>query len=213
MGYKPVDDGFELQKGVFYRFCKKAEADPDNDYFFIIDEINRGNLSKIFGELLMLVEGDKRGPENAMKLAYKDEYFFVPPRVYIIGMMNTADRSLAMMDYALRRRFSFFEVEPAFGNAAFTKHVEEITGSKDIAKKVNKKFKQLNEKIADEDTSGLGKGFCIGHSYFCVPPVAGQTAEEWYKAIVNYEISPLLDEYWWDDKNKAKDCREELLND
>lgn len=213
MGYKPVDDGFELQKGVFYRFCKKAEADPDNDYFFIIDEINRGNLSKIFGELLMLVEGDKRGPENAMKLAYKDEYFFVPPRVYIIGMMNTADRSLAMMDYALRRRFSFFEVEPAFGNAAFTKHVEDITGSKDIAKKVNKKFKQLNEKIADEDTSGLGKGFCIGHSYFCVPPVAGQTADEWYKAIVNYEISPLLDEYWWDDKNKAKDCREELLND
>ena len=213
MGYKPVDDGFELQKGVFYRFCKKAEADPDNDYFFIIDEINRGNLSKIFGELLMLVEGDKRGPENAMKLAYKDEYFFVPPRVFIIGMMNTADRSLAMMDYALRRRFSFFEVEPAFGTDAFTKHVEKITGSKDIAKKVNKKFKQLNDKIADEDTSGLGKGFCIGHSYFCVAPVEGQTPEEWYKAIIDYEISPLLDEYWWDDKDKAKDCREELLND
>lgn len=213
MGYKPVDDGFELQMGIFYNFCKKAEADPDNDYFFIIDEINRGNLSKIFGELLMLIEGDKRGVDNRIKLAYKNEYFYVPERVYIIGMMNTADRSLAMMDYALRRRFCFFEVEPAFGNAAFIKKVEELTGSKDIAKKVNDRFKKLNEKIADEDTSGLGKDFCIGHSYFCIAPVEGQTAEQWYEDIIKYEIAPLLDEYWWDDKNKAKDCKDELLND
>lgn len=213
MGYKPVDDGFELQMGIFYTFCKKAEADPENDYFFIIDEINRGNLSKIFGELLMLIEGDKRGNDNRIKLAYKNEYFYVPEKVYIIGMMNTADRSLAMMDYALRRRFCFFEVEPAFGNAAFTKKVEELTGSKQIAKKVNDKFKKLNEIIADEDTSGLGKGFCIGHSYFCISPIEGQSAEEWYSNIIKYEISPLLDEYWWDDKNKAKDCKDELLND
>lgn len=213
MGYKPNDEGFELKNGVFYQFCKKAETDGNNDYFFIIDEINRGNLSRIFGELMMLIEGDKRGIDNAIKLAYKDELFSVPANLYIIGMMNTADRSLAMMDYALRRRFCFFDVEPAFNNTGFTKKVEEITGSAAIAKKVNKKMKALNDKISDEETSGLGKGFCIGHSYFCVPLVANQTPDEWYKAIIMYEIAPLLDEYWWDDKNKANDCKEELLND
>ena len=111
--------GFVLKEGIFYTFCKKAEQDPTNKYFFIIDEINRGNLSKIFGELLMLIEGDKRGQSKSIKLAYRDELFFVPKNVYLIGMMNTADRSLALMDYALRRRFSFFEIEPAFNNPKF----------------------------------------------------------------------------------------------
>ena len=216
MGYKPTDDNFELKTGLFYNFCKKAEKDPDktHKYFFIIDEINRGNLSKIFGELMMLIEGDKRGPQNRIKLAYRDEEFFVPENVYIIGMMNTADRSLAMMDYALRRRFSFFDVEPAFGKDSFKTYLKEKVINDDaIITKVIDRFKALNTKIADEDNSGLGKGFCIGHSYFCIPPVSGQTAAEWYDAIIEFEVAPLLDEYWWDDKSKAEDCKKDLMKD
>ena len=117
MGYKPVEDGFELRYGIFYRFCTKASEDPERDYFFIIDEINRGNLSKIFGELLMLIEKDYRGVEAT--LAYNGASFSVPENLYIIGMMNTADRSLAMIDYALRRRFSFFEITPGFDSKGF----------------------------------------------------------------------------------------------
>jgi 5-methylcytosine-specific restriction protein B len=208
-----VDEGFELKEGIFYRFCKKAESDPANKYFFIIDEINRGNLSKIFGELLMLVEGDKRGTSHAIKLAYRDELFGVPENLYIIGMMNTADRSLALMDYALRRRFSFFEIDPAFGNDKFKAHLQSFLSSDKVIKAVIDRMTELNGKIADADNSGLGKGFCIGHSYFCVKPVDGQSDEEWYKAIINYEILPLLEEYWWDDKNKVDDCKNELLKE
>lgn len=211
MGYKPNDNGFELKEGVFYKFCKKAEEEPDKDFFFIIDEINRGNLSKIFGELMMLIEGDKRGEK--IKLAYRDEEFSVPENVYLLGMMNTADRSLAMMDYALRRRFSFFDVEPAFAKPAFKEHLRTYIHDGLIVEKVVNRLTELNTKIADENNSGLGKGFCIGHSYFCVEPVEGQTEKDWYKSIIQYEICPLLDEYWWDDKAKADDCKKELLKD
>ena len=115
MGLRPTaEGGFELRTGAFYDFCKKAEGDPDRTYYFIIDEINRGNLSKIFGELFMLIEGDKRG--QSVRLLYRDEQFSVPANLRLIGLMNTADRSLAMLDYALRRRFAFFELAPAFEN-------------------------------------------------------------------------------------------------
>ena len=211
MGYKPNDNGFELKEGVFYKFCKKAEEEPDKDFFFIIDEINRGNLSKIFGELMMLIEGDKRAEK--IKLAYRDEEFSVPENVYLLGMMNTADRSLAMMDYALRRRFSFFDVEPAFAKPAFKEHLRTYIHDSLIVEKVVNRLTELNTKIADENNSGLGKGFCIGHSYFCVEPVEGQAEKDWYKSIIQYEICPLLDEYWWDDKAKADDCKKELLKD
>lgn len=210
MGYKPVDDGFELKKGSFYNFCKKAEKDKEQErkYFFIIDEINRGNLSKIFGELMVLIEADKRNEK--VKLAYKDEMFSVPDNVYIIGMMNTADRSLALMDYALRRRFCFYEIEPAFGKVKFKNHILQYLKVVGVADKVVDRLVELNNKIADESTSGLGKGFCIGHSYFCSPPVNNQSDEEWYDTIIDYEIAPLLDEYWWDDKGRAEDCIKEL---
>ena len=213
MGYRPVDDGFELKHGAFYEFCKKAAADtdPDSKYFFIIDEINRGNLSKIFGELMILIEGDKRGEK--VKLVYKDESFGVPSNLFIIGMMNTADRSLALMDYALRRRFSFIEVEPAFDKPSFKTYLSKYIASDRVVNKVLSRFVELNAKIADEDSSGLGKGFCIGHSYFCVKPVPGQTDDAWYNSIIKYEIVPLLEEYWWDDKRKAEDCIKALLKD
>jgi 5-methylcytosine-specific restriction protein B len=126
-------------------------------------------------------------------------------------MMNTADRSLALLDYALRRRFSFFEVEPAFDKAIFKSHLSNYINSTSVVNKVINQFNDLNKKISDDETSGLGRGFCIGHSYFCVPPVYGQSDEDWYQAIIDFEISPLLDEYWWDDKGKAEDCKKDLM--
>lgn len=160
---------------------------------------------------MMLVEGDKR--KETVKLVYKNEMFGVPSNVYIIGMMNTADRSLALMDYALRRRFSFFEVEPAFNKDSFKDHISSYISTESVVDKILKRFTELNAKIADEESSGLGKGFCIGHSYFCVKPVTGQSDEAWYSSIIKYEIVPLLEEYWWDDKRKAEDCIKALLKD
>lgn len=211
MGYKPAGDSFELKEGVFYSFCKKAEQKPEEKFFFIIDEINRGNLSKVFGELMLLIENDKRGEQ--VTLAYRNEKFTVPANVYIIGMMNTADRSLALMDYALRRRFSFYEVVPAFKRKKFVDHVTALIGDADTVNMLNDRLYALNEIIADEEKSGLGKGFCIGHSYFCTKPVADQTPDQWYRTIIKFEISPLLDEYWWDDKDKANECKKELLGE
>ena len=146
-------------------------------------------------------------------MLYSDEKFAVPKNVYIIGMMNTADRSLALMDYALRRRFSFFEVVPAFKRKKFVDHVTALIGDADTVNMLNDRLYALNEIIADEDKSGLGKGFCIGHSYFCTKPVADQTPDQWYRTIIKFEISPLLDEYWWDDKDKANECKKELLGE
>ena len=190
MGYKPFGDGFELKYGIFYRFCQKAANQPDKDFFFIIDEINRGNMSKIFGELLMLIERDYRGTKAT--LAYNGLSFAVPKNLYIIGMMNTADRSLAMIDYALRRRFSFFDIEPGFDSEGFKKH-QEILDNETFSLLVSK-VQELNKEITLDKS--LGKGFCIGHSYFC-----GQTecSDEWMQAIVDYDILPMLSEYWFDD--------------
>ena len=195
MGYKPVEDGFELKYGIFYRFCQRAANQPDKEFFFIIDEINRGNMSKIFGELLMLIERDYRGTKAT--LAYNGLSFSVPKNLYIIGMMNTADRSLAMIDYALRRRFSFFEVEPGFDSEGFI-HYQNSLNNETLNKLVNK-VKDLNREISLDKS--LGKGFCIGHSYFCGRDVC---TEEWLHSIVDYDILPMLSEYWFDDANKLQ---------
>lgn len=197
MGYKPTDKGgFELKKGLFYTFCKKAAADdPKAKYYFIIDEINRGNLSKIFGELLMLIENDYRGKE--IRLAYNGESFAVPDNVYLIGMMNTADRSLAMIDYALRRRFSFFEITPGFDSDGFKTLLKNTSNEK--FNKLIDAVKALNEQIAKDNS--LGRGFCIGHSYFCNPK---GDIEQWLLNIVDYDIDPMLKEYWFDNEEKYK---------
>ena len=213
MGYKPADNGFKLKTGIFYDFCKKAEQNSDKKYFFIIDEINRGNLSKIFGELLMLIEKDKRGKKYAVKLAYSNEMFCVPENLYIIGMMNTADRSLAIMDYALRRRFSFYSVEPAFETDKFINHLGEKGISKELANKIVERFKELNNYIANETQSNLGKGFCVGHSYFCSGPLEEQSEKDWYQCILRFEIDELLQEYWWDEPQKAQDWKNRLRID
>jgi 5-methylcytosine-specific restriction protein B len=191
-GYRPSENGFVIRSGPFYDFCKKAESDPDNPYFFIIDEINRGNLSKIFGELLMLIEADKRGKE--VKILYSDPPFSVPENLYIIGMMNTADRSLAMIDYALRRRFSFFELHPAFDEASFMKRQKEI-GDPNYDKLVSA-LKQVNEMIMGDPS--LGEGCVIGHSYLCLK--SEDVNLETLRSIVEHELIPLIKEYWFDNK-------------
>ena len=195
MGYKPVEDGFELKYGIFYRFCQKAANHSDKDYFFIIDEINRGNMSKIFGELLMLIEADYR--ETKTTLAYNGLSFSVPKRLHIIGMMNTADRSLAMIDYALRRRFSFFDMEPGFDSEGFIKYQE--TFANDTFNTLIDRIKELNREIANDKS--LGKGFCIGHSYFCNTK---ECTDEWMQDVVDFDILPMLAEYWFDDTDKLQ---------
>lgn len=203
MGFRPSTDGFELKRGAFYNFCKKAEIDGDNDYFFIIDEINRGNLSKVFGELFMLIENDKRGV--SLQLLYSDEKFSVPKNIYIIGMMNTADRSLAMLDYALRRRFAFFEIKPGFTTDGFRKYRMSLENEK--FDKLIACVESLNNAISNDES--LGDGFCIGHSYFCnlLPDTIN---DQVLSGIVEYELIPLLKEYWFDEPTKVKDWSSNL---
>ena len=201
MGFRPSEKGFELKHGAFYNFCKEAEIDSENEYFFIIDEINRGNLSKIFGELFMLIESDKRGVE--LQLLYSDEKFSVPSNVYIIGMMNTADRSLAMLDYALRRRFAFYEMKPGFDSDGF--HEYRINLASEKFDRLINCVENLNSVIAADDS--LGEGFCIGHSYFCNLKEATDQA---LSSIVEFELIPLLKEYWFDETIKVKDWTNNL---
>lgn len=215
MGYKPADEksnkDFELKKGVFLNFCEMASADSGSDYYFIIDEINRGNISKIFGELLMLIESDKRENEKII-LPYSNEEFkegfYVPENLYIIGMMNTADRSIALIDYALRRRFAIIDIEPAFdntnNNTKFKEHLKNKEVSEELIDKINKKFSELNKTI----DKTLGKGYAIGHSYFCNRE---NLNENDYKEIINYEIAPTLREYWFDNEKIAEDKIKKLL--
>ena len=204
-GYRPSGAGFELVKGAFYSFCKKAAEDEENAYFFVIDEINRGNLSKIFGELFMLIESDKRGPKNKLQLLYSRELFYVPRNVHIIGMMNTADRSLAMLDYALRRRFAFVELRPAFDSDGFRDYCVSLDNSRFEA--LVREVESLNRVIAEDES--LGEGFCIGHSYFCNME-ADSCTDAALASIVDYELIPMLKEYWFDEPGKVREWTDRL---
>lgn len=205
-GYRPTDNGgFVRKDGVFHRFCERARK-SEIPHVFLIDEINRGNLSRIFGELLMLIEEDKRSDEYAVALTYSDDkQFHVPPNVYILGMMNTADRSLAVVDYALRRRFAFETLKPAFatdyGRQRFKRHLEAKGAAPGLAVRISDRIGRLNEKIRSDKE--LGAGFEIGHSYF-VPGKNDDPSEEWYQHIVDTQIAPLLREYWFDSSADVK---------
>ncbi|CAM3122021.1 AAA family ATPase [Staphylococcus argensis] len=194
MGFRPTETGFKLHTGAFYNFCKQAEQDMDHDYFFIIDEINRGNLSKIFGELFMLIENDKRGSE--LELLYADEKFTVPDNVYIIGLMNTADRSLAILDYALRRRFAFFDISAGFSTEGFKEYQEKLQSPKFDS--LIQRVEDLNNDIRNDEM--LGEDFIIGHSYFSN---LTQVTDTILSNIVEFEIIPLLKEYWFDEPSKV----------
>ena len=204
MGWRPDGSSFKLEEGPFYKFCKLAEVDDENEpYFFIIDEINRGILSKIFGELLMLIEGDKRG--DSIKLLYKDEQFSVPNNIHIIGMMNTADRSLAMIDYALRRRFAFFDMAPAFQSDGFIAYQKDISNNK--LDNLIAVVERLNIEIGKD--ASLGDGFRIGHSYFCADEDV-IIDDDWLSDVVVYELIPLLSEYWFDEPKKYDEWSRQL---
>lgn len=213
-GYRPLDDGkFARVDGPFLRFCDKALQDPASPYVLVVDEINRGNLSKILGELLLLIEADKRAETWATTLTYSregDTPFYVPANLHIIGTMNTADRSLAMVDYALRRRFAFFDVRPGFGLEGFVRKLASLGAEPALRDRIIARLRRLNESISEDPN--LGAGFCIGHSYFCHTG-GGSADERWYKRIVQTEIAPLLREYWFDQSDRAADEVAQLLDD
>lgn len=206
-GYRPTRTSLELRNGVFHEFARLARNDPEQDWFFVIDEINRGNLAKIFGELLMLIEADKRGPDYAIPLTYSetaDETFYLPPNLYIIGTMNTADRSLAMVDYALRRRFAFVTLNPALDSSEFGTWLVGKGASTELVARIRKRVAALNAEIEKE--RDLGSGFRIGHSFFC--PNEGPADDAWYEEIVDSEIKPLLEEYF-----ESSERVEQLIKD
>ena len=208
VGLRPTaEGGFAAAEGVFARFCRRAAADPGRDYVFIIDEINRANISKAFGELLMLIEAEHRG--EALRLPVSGELLSVPKRLHIIGMMNTADRGLALIDYALRRRFAFFEMRPALDHPGFLRHVEAV-GSSRLEALVDV-VRRLNQRIAEDEA--LGPGFQIGHSYLCLPAgnpenPGGMDAD--VTSMVRYELEPLVREYWFDNPAAMDESIHEL---
>ena len=198
-GIRPTTTGeFKVRNGIFYNFCENAKEHPEDTFVFIIDEINRGNLSKIFGELMMLIEYDKRSPRYALKLTYNEgnsSRFYVPENVYLIGCMNTADRSIAIVDYALRRRFAFCEVEPEFGDTF--KNYLGTALSNSFVNEICRKVNRVNDII--RTSTSLGKGLEIGHSYFCQLSSVDDE-QEWYKAICKYELFPYLREICFDNE-------------
>ena len=209
-GLRPTQKGgFDLRDGIFYSFCQRALAHPERPFFFIIDEINRGNLSKIFGELMMLIEADKREEKFALKLTYaedEEDRFYVPDNLYIIGTMNTADRSLAIVDYALRRRFAFVSLQPDYGSN-FRSFLADKGLSEGIIEHICTSISKLNNKIKEDPN--LGEGFQIGHSYFCTYSNDGNE-NQWWTDILNYELKPLLEEIWFDDFAKVSDIVKQL---
>ena len=208
VGLRPTaEGGFAAAEGVFARFCRRAAADPGRDYVFIIDEINRANISKAFGELLMLIEAEHRG--EALRLPVSGELLSVPKRLHIIGMMNTADRGLALIDYALRRRFAFFEMRPALDHPGFLRHVEAV-GSSRLEALVDV-VRRLNQRIAEDEA--LGPGFQIGHSYLCLPagnPENPGGTDADVTSMVRYELEPLVREYWFDNPAAMDESIHEL---
>ena len=202
-GWRPNEKGgFKLRNGVFFEFCQRAAKRPKTPFVFIIDEINRGNLSRIFGELLMLIETDKRGTEHAIPLTYGEpgERFSVPENVHILGLMNTADRSLAMVDYALRRRFAFETLQPAYRTEKFRKYLQSKGVDKALVTRIEDGLCSINDQIKED--GDLGPGFQIGHSYF-VPNDGHSPDDNWYSNVVETQIEPLLREYWFDHPKEA----------
>ena len=196
-GIRPSEDGFTRRDGVFFNFCTKARRSPDKKFVFIIDEINRGNISKILGELMMLIEADKRSRKYAIKLTYseeEDEKFYVPDNVYIVGCMNTADRSLAIVDYALRRRFAFCPIKPEF-NEAFKSFLVSKGISESNVTNLITKVSAANDLIAVIDN-----GLEIGHSYFCQTDGA-EDFSAWWADVCEYELFPYVREICFDNED------------
>ena len=214
-GWRPQGAGkLELVDGPFLNLSEDAREDPDGKYVMVIEEINRGNPASIFGELLTLLEADKRSPNDALALAYPrddGERFHIPPNVYVIGTMNLADRSLALVDFALRRRFAFFDLEPQL-NDAWREWVQKECGISDnFLDDIAARITGLNDQIAAD--RNLGPQFRIGHSHVTPPPDTPiDDPQQWFTEIVETEITPLLREYWFDDPSRAEEESQKLLS-
>jgi 5-methylcytosine-specific restriction protein B len=197
LGFRPDAQGrFHLVPGVLPLLCQRAATDPTRPYFLLIDEVNRGNVPRIFGELLLLLEADKRGPTHALRLPYAPPdapKFYVPENLYVIGTLNLADRSLSPLDYALRRRFAFVALAPQFG-APLRQLLAARQVPAALIEQLCTRMLALNQTIADDPE--LGPDFEIGHSYFCQPPASPAEAPAWLRLIFEQEIGPLLADYW-----------------
>tara|TARA_Y100001970_G_C14240949_1_gene864872 strand:+ start:886 stop:2832 length:1947 start_codon:yes stop_codon:yes gene_type:complete len=215
IGYKPNSEGnFEIQSGALIRACEKAKEKPMENFVMFIDEVNRANISKVFGELLSLIENDKRGKDNAIEILYTNniEKFYIPENLYFICAMNTADRSLKMVDYALRRRFSFFELGPEFDKPEFKIFLKNKNVNSKTIDRIVDNISKVNQQISD-DNFELGDGYCIGHSYFC--PKGNSTdsfGDKWYEQVIEYEIKPLINEYYFDKPDQAQQLIDTLYD-
>ena len=215
IGYKPNSEGnFEIQSGALIRACEKAKEKPEENFVMFIDEVNRANISKVFGELLSLIENDKRGKDNVIEILYTNnkEKFYIPENLYFICAMNTADRSLKMVDYALRRRFSFFELGPEFDRSEFKIFLKNKNVNSKTIDRIVDNISKVNQQISD-DNFELGDGYCIGHSYFC--PKGNSTdsfGDKWYEQIIEYEIKPLINEYYFDKPDQAQQLIDTLYD-
>ena len=220
-GWRPDGKGnLTVMNGPFVEMIEVAKDDPNNKYVVVIEEINRGEPAKIFGELLTLLESDKRDPKEALELTYRDantKPVYVPKNLYVIGTMNIADRSLALVDLAFRRRFAFVDLEPIFGPKwrEFVqeryKESENHDINADTINEIELRMNELNKKI--ENDQRLGEQFRIGHSYVIPPDPPTKDGREWFRGVVNTQIEPLLKEYWFDDPDEAKEAKESLLKD
>ena len=213
-GWRPVGDGkLTLVDGPFVEMMKAAAKDPTSRHVVVIEEINRGNPAQIFGEMLTLLEVDKRTPNEALELSYKrsdGERVFIPDNLYVIGTMNIADRSLALVDLALRRRFAFIDLEPTLGKPWHDWVQAQCGIDSEILVEIEKRLNALNNDISADIS--FGPQFRVGHSYVTPPfgvPIAD--AREWFRQVVDTEIGPLLDEYWFDALEKSQKARERLL--
>ena len=215
VGYKPNSEGnFALQKGSLIQVCERAKQNENENFVMFIDEINRANISKVFGELLSLIENDKRGPENAVKILYSenDINFYIPSNLYFICAMNTADRSLKVVDYALRRRFSFFEFKPEFDKPEFKNFLKDKNVNAKTIDRIVNNISKVNQQISD-DNFELGDGYCIGHSYFCPKGNSSDSfGDQWYEQIIEYEIKPLINEYYFDKPDQAAELIDTLYD-
>jgi len=205
-----------LVDGVFMEAIKAASKEPSpTKVVVVIEEINRGNPAQIFGEMLTLLEAGKRTPSEALELCYPDadgkrRPVHIPENLYVIGTMNIADRSLALVDMALRRRFAFVDLEPRLGSTWREWVVNELAVDPALVADVELRIAELNGQIAADPR--LGKQFRIGHSYV-TPPYQLETGEtqKWFQQVVETEIGPLLDEYWFDAPDEAQKARVRLL--
>lgn len=209
MGYRPARDGrLELQYGAFMKAAQDAQEDAGQKHIFIIEEINRGNPAQIFGEMLTLLEADKRNPDNALRLIYShddDDPFHLPENFYVIGTMNQADRSLAGLDIALRRRFSFATLKPELGSN-WLEFAEKRGHDTRELRSIANQITQVNALISEDPT--LGAPFCIGHSFVTprtkiTEPAVGKT-QRWFQEIIDTDLAPLLEEYWFDQPEKLE---------